>query len=251
MHNSQSYNLILKYIEDHRNDGFHAIDWQDLQLIKLEEFLASNEQFFFIGDMIHMKILYTSKGSKTMLGIDPAELSPYHFLESTHPDDLHRHNLGRTKIFKMAQDIFIAQNGSSLLSTNLRFRNSNGIYINTLVQCFMFYSVKPYRTVYIIQVVTNIEWFRHLNHGYHYYVGEGLSNFRYPDKKLLRTGNVLSRREFEIVKLIAGGFKSSEIAEKMYLSLHTINTHRRNILKKTGNSNLSELITELKDKGIF
>ena len=41
-----------------------------------------------------------------------------------------------------------------------------------------------------------------------------------------------SKREFEIIKGIAQGLESHEIAEKLFLSVHTVNTHRRNIFLK-------------------
>jgi len=42
----------------------------------------------------------------------------------------------------------------------------------------------------------------------------------------------LTRREFEILKLIAEGLTSKEIAEKLFLSLSTVNSHRMNMMKK-------------------
>ena len=42
----------------------------------------------------------------------------------------------------------------------------------------------------------------------------------------------LSAREKEIVSLVVKGFTNQEIADKLYLSIHTVITHRRNIAKK-------------------
>ncbi|QHV96860.1 response regulator transcription factor [Spirosoma endbachense] len=54
----------------------------------------------------------------------------------------------------------------------------------------------------------------------------------------------LSSRETEIVNLIAEGKTNKEIAEKLFLSIHTIKTHRKNIIKKLGFTfkNASELV---------
>ena len=52
----------------------------------------------------------------------------------------------------------------------------------------------------------------------------------------------LSQREIEIVQLIAQGLTGKEIAHKLFLSPHTISTHRKNILKKLGVNSTSELI---------
>ena len=65
------------------------------------------------------------------------------------------------------------------------------------------------------------------------------------------TGNVFTNREFEIIKLIAQGLESHEIAEKLFLSVHTVNTHRRNILSKTGKRTTHELVHELKERGVI
>jgi DNA-binding NarL/FixJ family response regulator len=60
-----------------------------------------------------------------------------------------------------------------------------------------------------------------------------------------------SDREFEIIRLIESGLTSEQIAEKIFLSVHTVNTHRRNILTKSGKETISELIYELIDKGLL
>lgn len=53
----------------------------------------------------------------------------------------------------------------------------------------------------------------------------------------------LSDRETEIIQLISTGLSNKEIAEKLFLSFHTIKTHRKNIIKKLGFTfkNASEL----------
>lgn len=43
----------------------------------------------------------------------------------------------------------------------------------------------------------------------------------------------LSIREREILTLVLSGATSEEIAERLFISVNTVNTHRRNILKKT------------------
>lgn len=54
--------------------------------------------------------------------------------------------------------------------------------------------------------------------------------------------NPLSKRELEIVRLIADGAQNKEIAEVLHISPHTVNTHRRNILAKTHSANFVKLI---------
>lgn len=59
------------------------------------------------------------------------------------------------------------------------------------------------------------------------------------DKIEYNEEDILSEREKEIVKLIALGFSNKEIADKLFLSIHTITTHRKNISKKLGIKTIS------------
>jgi DNA-binding CsgD family transcriptional regulator len=186
-----------------------------------------------------------------MIGISPAEVSPYHFMEATHPDDIQRLNLGRAKLIGRAQDLFIAKKGEVLISTNFKIRNPKGIYSNILIQSYLFYASHPYNTVWFFKLHTNIDWSKKIKHGFHYYIGNDLSKFKFPDDEFLSKGNVFSAREFQIIRLIESGLSTEQIAEKLFLSPLTVNTHRANILEKTGKSHISDLIYDLKERGLL
>ena len=185
------------------------------------------------------------------LGIKPEDLTSYHFKEATHPDDLKRQELGLVKLFKIAHELFVAKKGEMLISSNFRMRMPDGNYTNQLVQCYFFYSRIPNETVYMININTDISWYKKIKHGFHYYMGNDLSYFRYPDEELLMTGNIFSDREFEIIKLVQQGFDSEQIADKLFLSKHTVHTHRKNILDKSGKAHISELIYDLHERGLL
>jgi|GEM_PF-1116589 len=59
----------------------------------------------------------------------------------------------------------------------------------------------------------------------------------------------LTEREEQILSLICKGFSSKEIADRLYISIHTVHTHRKNMLEKTECKNSSELITYSNSKG--
>jgi DNA-binding NarL/FixJ family response regulator len=64
--------------------------------------------------------------------------------------------------------------------------------------------------------------------------------------KLLRkqddTNIVLTRREKEVLELIAGGMTNNEIGEKLFISPSTVDTHRKNLLAKFEAKNTASLI---------
>ncbi len=51
-----------------------------------------------------------------------------------------------------------------------------------------------------------------------------------------------SERELEVLKLVSAGLTNEEIAEQLFLSKRTIESHRRNMLNKTGLNNTAALI---------
>lgn len=53
---------------------------------------------------------------------------------------------------------------------------------------------------------------------------------------------IISKRECEIITLIAEGFTNAQIADKLFLSAHTINTHRKNIMAKLGVKNTAGIV---------
>ncbi len=78
-----------------------------------------------------------------------------------------------------------------------------------------------------------------------------MSHLRVPDKNLILTGCIFTDREYEILCLVKDGLNSIQIGESLFISSHTVDTHRRNILKKTNKVNIRELIIELQDRGFF
>ncbi len=64
-------------------------------------------------------------------------------------------------------------------------------------------------------------------------------------------GAELTEREIEIIKLIAEKYSNTKIAEKLFISIHTVYTHRRNIMKKLELKSPVELILYAIDNGII
>ena len=59
----------------------------------------------------------------------------------------------------------------------------------------------------------------------------------------------LSEREIEILRLIAEGLPSKDIAERLFVSQNTIEFHRKRIMRKLGVTNMAQLVKEGFAKG--
>ncbi len=61
---------------------------------------------------------------------------------------------------------------------------------------------------------------------------------------------ILTKRERQILKLIAEGYKSREIADYLHISLHTVETHRANLMQKLNLHNTAGLVSFAMEKGL-
>jgi DNA-binding CsgD family transcriptional regulator len=245
------YSLFCDFFASLSRAGTEDIDPGDPLVVELDLLMEKKNQLFYIMDVILMDILYISKRVTPMFGLDPAKVSPGFFLTTTHPDDQKRHHLVRVKLISIAQELYIQKRGTKVISTNVKAKNPSGRDANLLYQCFLFYSKIPYESTFMILVITDISDFKNIHKGFHFYMGEDRSYFRYPDEKLLMSGNIFSNAEFSIIELIEKGLSSKEIAQKLFRSIHTITTHRSNIIIKSGLPNMTEVIRDLKAKGLL
>jgi len=69
-------------------------------------------------------------------------------------------------------------------------------------------------------------------------------------KSIEKNTSLLTAREIEIVKLIMKEFSSEEIADKLFISKRTVDTHRKNIIQKTNARTLVGLIKFALENGL-
>jgi len=62
---------------------------------------------------------------------------------------------------------------------------------------------------------------------------------------------LLTRREVEVLKLIADGLTNQEIAEKLFISSWTVDSHRKNLLLKFNAKNTAILVKTAVTSGII
>lgn len=62
---------------------------------------------------------------------------------------------------------------------------------------------------------------------------------------------VITRREKEVLQLIAEGLTNAEIAEQLFISIPTVNTHRKSLIEKFDVKNTATLIGKAMKNGII
>ncbi len=97
-------------------------------------------------------------------------------------------------------------------------------------------------------------------------ISEGESYFDYkitetlaPAKNLIDADEIkrnsfllgVTKREAEIIGFIVRGYSNAEIAEKLFISFHTVNNHRRHIMQKLNLKNAAELVRYALENGLM
>jgi DNA-binding NarL/FixJ family response regulator len=73
--------------------------------------------------------------------------------------------------------------------------------------------------------------------------------FRRNDQELQRLG--ISKREYEVLELIAQGLSNQEIAEKLFVSLNTVKTHSSNLFMKLDARRRTQAVLRAKELGLL
>ena len=72
-----------------------------------------------------------------------------------------------------------------------------------------------------------------------------------PAARLSGPGGELSDRELEVLRMMALGLTNSEIGERLYVSVRTVETHRSHIHQKLNVRNRAELVRRAKEAGLL
>lgn len=83
--------------------------------------------------------------------------------------------------------------------------------------------------------------------GKHFYSTEVVDALRQPEAPKL----LITRREKEVLLLIAEGLTNSDISEKLFISIPTVNTHRKSLLEKLEVKNTAMLIGKAGKLGLI
>jgi NarL family two-component system response regulator LiaR len=74
-------------------------------------------------------------------------------------------------------------------------------------------------------------------------------DFQRNDQELQRLG--ISKREYEVLELIAQGLSNQEIAEKLFVSLNTVKTHSSNLFLKLDARRRTQAVLRAKELGLL
>jgi DNA-binding CsgD family transcriptional regulator len=209
---------------------------------------------FHVGDYFHLifnvvepKIEYCDQGVYSLLGYEPKAFTIEHLLNSIHPDDLPYF----LDFERRAADFFHKLPPDKVQRYKVRYdyrmRAKSGEYKRVMQQVLPIQSDAEGAILRTIGVFTDISAFKSNTSMTLAILGlDGEPS--YPN--LLSYGtrqkdpNPLSRREMEVLQMVADGKSSKQIAEDLSISLHTVHNHRKNMLRKVGVKSSAALLSK-------
>lgn len=230
-----------------------------IQKIKeMDEFLPQGLSFFILTDTSRNSFPYVSKNFVSNLGLDPEMMKihgPNYWFQFFHPDDLEiwvklLQDLMQFTMTEVDPEIRLKLS----YTWSFRVKNSDGKYVNLFeheVPYLLDDEGKPVVGLGHLTIVGEGEpmpikgTVKYLNDQDEY---ETLYVKSY-SQKLLSGG--LSNRELDIVRLLALDHSSKEIGDLLSISSHTVDTHRRNILKKLDMNSTGELVGYMKTHQLY
>ncbi len=211
---------------------------------------------FTIYDMNQNHYLLKSPEFKKMLGytsnedIENDDMELFHNI--IHPDDLAFVLETENKAFQFFKDLKAEEKKDYKLVYDFRVKNTAGIYMRFIHQ-FAVLEQDKFGKSWLVLVVTDL------------IAEKALDNI--PQRRMMniKTGKLhlfnsdhesnsdmlLTKRETEVLKLIAQGHDSKEISTKLFISINTVNNHRQNILHKTKTENTTQALLYAKRLGII
>ena len=242
-----SYNTIFS------SYGHKSLDVHIKKIIELDSFLPYNSTFFCLTNTQNLSFEYISKNMFACLGLNAIEMQEKgmrYFWSRIHPDDLESWLSALNMLMDFTINEIPEEDRKQMSYTwNYRFKNSKGEYVNIIQNTTPLDFDKEYKPIIGLAHYTvldpNVKMdvcasAKYLNNNNEYET-KYFNNF---SQKLLTDG--ISNRERDIIRLLILNKTSKDIADKLFISPNTVDTHRRNILKKLKISSTGELVALLK-----
>ena len=228
------------------------------KIIELDAYLPYSSTFFCITNTQNLSFEYISKNMAACLGLDYDLMKSKgmnYFWSRMHPDDLEPWLQALNELMKFTlSNISIEERSRMSYTWNYRIKNGNDVYVNIIQNTTpLEFDVndKPiiglaHYTVLDARIKLQVSATAKLLNTNNEYETKYFNNF---SQKLLSDG--ISNRERDVVRLLVLSNSSKEIAEKLNISVNTVDTHRRNILKKLNIKSTGELVGMMKTNEYF
>lgn len=215
--------------------------------------LHAQAPVFYVVDYTQKRYLYVDPSCKEVLGYDAdyfIEGGPISYVNNWHKNDLKVFNEKIVpETFQFLRTQKPADYNKFSFSFNYRTTNKARQQVTVLQRSTYFLAAEDGSPLAAVGFIVDITHFKEDTKIIHT-IEKVDRNFRSVDKTPVvksiyfpdKDYGVLSKREMEVLQLMHDGLSSLEISKKLFVSVNTVNNHRRNMLQKTETKNSQELI---------
>lgn len=214
------------------------------------EYKPLPNQFYYYTDLYHRENVKVHPTITTLLGLSSEKFNLKSLYDLIHPADRFLVYQATLESIRYANRKYNSIPFENVFMVDFRIKHINGNYIRLLRETGCAVNDKLGSMVYSFAIFTDISNIKTSNKVGFDYKGT-IPGMVFPNKKLLQTIDVFSKQEKRILYQLSYGKESKEIAELLFISKHTVDTHRRNMLRKALLKNTPELITYAIENGII
>lgn len=232
------------------NTSFPQITFDDLT----SSIISTGPFYYYVIDFFDMSLSHISPSIYEVHGFDPETVTFNDVLGTIHPDDVAF--VAQTEAF--LNDFFYNKIGSQKMlhyKCNYCFRSmmKEGQYGMLNHQSLMLTLDGKGRYGKSLNIHTRIDHLTNQNTYKSSLIGLNgePSYLDLNPNKSIENSIEFSKREIDIIKNIADGLSSLEIAEKLFISDFTVKKHRKNILKKSNCKNTAQLVKDCIIQGVI
>lgn len=218
----------------------------------LLNFFQVGDYYYYIFNLKTSSFELMSDDIRKVLGYEPDEVDVSFILSNIHPDDQQWFlNFERTA-GEFLSTLTKEQIPNYKIRYDYRIKSKTGEYVRVLQQVVTIQMNECGDIVRTLGVHTDISHIKQeglpvlsfigLN-GEPSYIGVKVKDV-YSTEAL-----AISPRELEVLALLIDGKKTAEISDILFISKETVNTHRKNLLKKTNSTNTASLASMAIKKG--
>lgn len=198
-----------------------------------------NSQAIFVVSMYEAKILYQRR-IKNLLGYSEDEFDYDKTLSIIHPDDYKSALSILQGTIDYSEKFGVPDDNCFYISYRMRKKDGTYISIHRMSGICKLHQNRTLKCFYsIIQDISHlrsnigVKW---------YWDNKDLNEAEY--KKFIgrSSHHIFTKRELDVLELLKLGLKSEDIAAELQLTVNTVNTHRKNMLRKTGANSALEMI---------
>jgi DNA-binding CsgD family transcriptional regulator len=243
-------NKIWKKISRKKTNDQFELDMEVYK--KLLDIFMPGDYYYYIFNVADGVFEFVSEEITPVLGYAVEDIDVPFFINRIHKEDQPWFLNFEHKVQEFFAKLTPEQVPNYKVRYDYRIRKNDGSYIRILQQVITIQFAEDGSVLKTLGVHTDISHLKESGTPLLSFIGLNgePSYYNVVAASLFKTDSSgLSKREIQILRLLAEGRSSDEISRVCFISKQTVNTHRKNLLKKTGCTNAAELTVLAVRKG--